>query len=141
MAVSSKATTCDTKGKLESTPDISVAVADVNGDGGPDLVAANNGANTVTVLLNTTDFSASTVKSVVSVANGSIASGTSTTVKLQAEDQFGNKISTGGLTVTFGLGNGVGQAPSAPSPTTTTAPTPARPPAATPSPPRSAATP
>lgn len=36
------------------TAPVSVAVADVNGDGKPDLIIANNGSNTVSVLLNTT---------------------------------------------------------------------------------------
>jgi Ca2+-binding RTX toxin-like protein len=37
----------------------SVAVADVNGDGRPDLLVANNGSNSVSVLLNTTTAGAS----------------------------------------------------------------------------------
>ncbi len=36
------------------TDPISVAVGDFNGDGKPDLASANNGSNTVSVLLNTT---------------------------------------------------------------------------------------
>ena len=42
-----------------SNPD-SVALGDINGDGQPDLVVANSGSNTVSVLLNTTTLGAST---------------------------------------------------------------------------------
>ena len=37
------------------TAPVSVTAADVNGDGRPDLIVANTSANTVSVLLNTTD--------------------------------------------------------------------------------------
>ena len=42
------------------TQPVSVTVADVNGDGMPDLIVANNGSNTVSVLLNTTAPGATT---------------------------------------------------------------------------------
>jgi len=42
-----------------TTPE-SVAVADLNGDGKPDLVVANDGSNSVSVLLNTTAAGAAT---------------------------------------------------------------------------------
>ena len=37
-----------------------VTAADINGDGKPDLIVANNGSNTVSVLLNTTAPGATT---------------------------------------------------------------------------------
>ncbi len=48
----------------------------------------------------------SPAQSVVSIAPASIASGSSAIVTLQAKDASGNNESTGGLTVTFGLGAG-----------------------------------
>jgi adhesin/invasin len=69
----------------------------------------SSSSESLSVLLNTSNWPVSLGQSAVSVASSTLASGTTTTVKLQAEDQFGNKITAGGLTVAFGLGAGVGQ--------------------------------
>ncbi len=47
--------------------------------------------------------------SFVTVSNPSVASGTTSTLILQAVDTFGNDLTLGGLTVAFGLGGGSGQ--------------------------------
>ncbi len=50
----------------------------------------------------------SLAQSVVTVAPGSVGSGTTATVTLTARDAAGNPLTTGGLAVAFGLGNGSG---------------------------------
>jgi hypothetical protein len=46
---------------LAATNPVSVVAADVNGDGKPDLITANSGDNTLTVLINETVFPAPTL--------------------------------------------------------------------------------
>jgi hypothetical protein len=83
------------------------------------LTGTNVGANTIIVAINgvkitstappitVTPGTVSLAKSLVSVATPSVQSGGSDTVALQARDAFGNKETTGGLTVAFALGKGI----------------------------------
>ena len=48
----------------------------------------------------------SVAASLITVAQGSVVAGSSTTLRLQARDQFGNPIGTGGLTVAFAASGG-----------------------------------
>jgi hypothetical protein len=67
--------------------------------------AVTSTAPTITVV----SGGVSTAKSVVTVTPSTIAPGGTATVKLQAKDALGNNLTSGGLTVTFVLGNGQGQ--------------------------------
>jgi hypothetical protein len=95
------------------------SVAD-NGDGTYTATLSGTvaGANTVTAVLNGTPVTTaaptvtvtpgpvSLAKSLVTVVPDAINAGATSTVKLQARDQFGNILTTGGLSVAFALGAG-----------------------------------
>jgi len=104
------------------TATFSVASADVNGDGRPDLIAANFGDNTISVLLNT-QYQATLAGS---PATGTIlhpaklvftqqpaasyASNGTITVKVSVEDPAGTLVSTDTSPITLALQGGTGGA-------------------------------
>ncbi|MBS0264713.1 MAG: hypothetical protein JSS02_22450, partial [Planctomycetes bacterium] len=63
-----------------------------------------SGAPSISVAVGSVSLASSTI----AIASAKITSGTTTTVTLQARDSVGNKLATGGLTVTFGLGGNSG---------------------------------
>ncbi len=69
---------------------------------------AGQGLTSQAPAITVTPGSVSLARSVISVAPGTVAAGGSTTVTLMAKDAQGNQEITGGLSVAFGLGNGVG---------------------------------
>jgi adhesin/invasin len=79
---------------------------------GATTVVANIGGTPVPgpPAITVTPGAASTVKSYVSAPSGPVAAGTTEVVTVQAEDAYGNLITTGGLKVTFGLGSTAGAA-------------------------------
>jgi YD repeat-containing protein len=93
-----------------------------NGDGTYSAIFTGKlaGSNAITATINSQSLTstaasitvttgpASAATSQISVASGSVASGSTDTITLQAEDAAGNDLTSGGLTVQFGLGNGVG---------------------------------
>jgi hypothetical protein len=76
--------------------------------GTANTITATINGNSVTSTLPTitvTPGALSLSKSVLSISKASIAAGDKTTVTLQAKDAYGNNETSGGLTVTFGLGS------------------------------------
>jgi adhesin/invasin len=128
--------TVDTVGNDETTGGLAVAFALGSSSGGQGTFSSVTdngngtytatftgtlaGANTITATINgqavtspapsisVTPGTASTAQSFVSVASGSVQSGNTDTLTLQAEDANGNDLVTGGLNVTFVLGTGAG---------------------------------
>jgi hypothetical protein len=87
-----------------------LAVADLNADARPDVVAVNASAGSVSVLRNTSPGPVSLSQSVVTLGTSTVAAGSAgTTVTLQERDANGVNENLGGDAVTFVLGNGTGQ--------------------------------
>ncbi len=68
---------------------------------GAQTFRATVGALTATFTATATAGAISTAQSVVTVSSATVASGTGATLTLQAKDQFGNNLATGGATVVF----------------------------------------
>lgn len=94
-----------------------VTTTDVNGEAtvgswtlgtlpGPNTLRATAGPLTADISATGLTGSASPVESVIQLSGTSITAGDSITVTLLSNDQYGNPLTTGGSTVTFGLGGG-----------------------------------
>jgi adhesin/invasin len=89
--------------------------------GSPTTIEVTIEGNAVTSTLPTitvTPGAVSTAISEVSVGSGTVISGTGTTLTLQTKDAAGNNLTTGGLTVSFGLGTGTSTGTITPDPAT-----------------------